>query len=174
MGCPRLPGALLAMWGKPVPSHHFPVSLSLPLDMASQEGKGVEQPLASLMAQPIAVAIGSGDFPEWTQDPLGFLRCDMVFPLPALQSPLGWRTPSQRLPEPSKGQSYPPLSCWKRSAPRWEERLGLQVLRLQMSVCEGKTQSGTVVSSEGSRPMKRLLWTWEGLLPEALCCPPVT
>lgn len=124
MGCPRLPGALLATWGKPVPSHHFPVALSLPLDMASQEGKGVEQPLASLMA----VAIGSGDFPEWTQDPLGFLRSDSVFPLPALQSPLGWRTPSQHLPEAPKGQSYPPLSCWKRSSPRLEERLGLQVL----------------------------------------------
>ena len=111
-----------------LPSHHFPASLSLPLDMASQEGKGVEQPFASLVAQPVAVAIGSGDFPQWTQDPLGFLRCDTVFPLPALQSPLGWRTPSQRLPESPKGQSYPPLSCWKRSAPRLEERLGLQVL----------------------------------------------
>lgn len=60
--------------------------LSLLLELVFQQEKGVGQPSAGLMGQPITVATGSGNFLEWNQDRLCFQRRDLVFPLLALQT----------------------------------------------------------------------------------------
>lgn len=73
-GCPRLHG-WAPTWqhgGKSATSQHFPVSLSLLLDLVSQRQEGDRQPSASLMGQPIAVASGSGNSLKWCQGLLGF------------------------------------------------------------------------------------------------------
>lgn len=65
-------GTHLATRGKSATSQHFPVSLSLLLDLVSHRQEGDRQPSASLMGQPIAVASGSGNSLKWCQGLLDF------------------------------------------------------------------------------------------------------